>query len=103
MIVDVHVHPPKQMETQTEAQLSRPGYRGDKQYKTNVGWAEFQQDMSVVDKLILLDVARGSHSRNDEIARAQPCGRRKSCHSRPWIPPTLARCKSWSAAWMTWA
>lgn len=69
MIVDVHVHPPKQIETQAEAELSKPGYRGDKQYKTNVGWEEFQRDMAVVDKLILLDVARGSHSRNDEIAR----------------------------------
>jgi predicted TIM-barrel fold metal-dependent hydrolase len=69
MIVDVHVHPPKQTETQAEPQWSKPGYRGDKQYKTNVGWAEFQQAMAVVDKLIMLDVAQGSRSRNDEMAQ----------------------------------
>jgi hypothetical protein len=69
MIVDVHVHPPKQFETVAEATLSRPGYRGDKQFKQNVGWAEFQEAFAVVDKLILLDVARGDQTTNDDIAR----------------------------------
>lgn len=69
MIVDVHAHPPKQFETQTETVLSAPGYRGDKQYKTNVGWAEFQEAYMPVDKVILLGVARGSHTPNDDIGR----------------------------------
>jgi len=68
MIVDVHVHTPTQMET-VETQWSAPGYRGDKQYKRNVGWAEFQRDMSGVDKLILLGVAHGSKTPNDDIHR----------------------------------
>lgn len=68
MIVDVHVHTPTQIETVAEAKLSKLGYRGDKQYKTNVGWAEFQEAMSVVDKLILLGVAHSSKTPNDTIA-----------------------------------
>ncbi len=69
MIVDVHVHPPTQLETVAEAKLSKPGYRADKQYKQNVGWAEFQEAMSVVDKLILLGIAFGKTTPNDDIAR----------------------------------
>ena len=69
MIVDVHVHTPTQLETVAEAKLSKPGYRGDKQYKQNVGWAEFQADMAPVDKLILLGIAFGNQTPNDDIAR----------------------------------
>lgn len=69
MIVDVHVHAPTQMETVAEPQLSPPGYRGDKQYKQNVGWAEFQEAMAPVDRLILLGLARGNKTPNDDIAR----------------------------------
>ena len=69
MIVDVHVHTPTQLETVAEAKMSAPGYRGDKQYKQNIGWAEFQEAMAMVDKLILLGIAFGSKTPNDDIAR----------------------------------
>jgi predicted TIM-barrel fold metal-dependent hydrolase len=69
MIVDVHVHTPTQVEFVAEAKLSPPGSRVDKQYKRNVGWGEFQEAMAPVDKLILLAVARGSDTHNDDIAR----------------------------------
>jgi uncharacterized protein len=69
MIVDVHVHTPTQQETVPQAVLSPKGYRGDKQYKQNVGWAEFQEAMAPVDKLILLGIAFGSKTPNDDIAR----------------------------------
>jgi uncharacterized protein len=69
MIVDVHAHTPKQLETQSEAILSAKGYRGDKQYKTNLSWAEFQRDMAPVDKVIMLGVAHGTNTPNEEIAR----------------------------------
>ncbi|MBN1400635.1 MAG: amidohydrolase [Anaerolineae bacterium] len=69
MIVDVHVHTPTQLETQSEALLSAPGYRADKQYKRNIGWAEFQAAMAPVDKLVLLGLASGAHTPNDDIAR----------------------------------
>ena len=68
MIVDIHVHTPKQLETQEEAILSPEGYRGDKQYKTNIGWAEFQAAFEPVDKLILLGLASGAETPNEEIA-----------------------------------
>jgi len=69
MIVDVHVHTPTQLETVAEPLLSPPGYRGDKQFKRNVGWAEFRAAMAPVDKLILLGLASGSQTPNDDIAR----------------------------------
>lgn len=69
MIIDVHVHTPKQLETVAEAKLSPPGYRVDKQFKLNIGWAEFQAAMAPVDKLILLGIAAGSQTPNDDIAR----------------------------------
>ncbi|MFP3897451.1 MAG: amidohydrolase family protein [Anaerolineales bacterium] len=68
MIVDVHVHTPAQEETVEEAELSPPGYRPDKRYKRNIGWAEFQEAMEPVDKLIMLGVAHGSDTGNDDIA-----------------------------------
>ena len=69
MIVDVHVHTPTQVEFVPEPELSPPGYRGDKQFKRNIGWAEFQQAMAPVDKLILLGIAFGQDTPNDDIAR----------------------------------
>ncbi|MEA3407452.1 MAG: amidohydrolase family protein [Chloroflexota bacterium] len=69
MIVDVHVHTPTQVETVEEPVLSPPGYRADRQYKRNIGWAEFQEAMKPVDKLIMLGVAHGSDTHNDDIAR----------------------------------
>ena len=68
MIVDVHVHTPTQVET-VEAKLSPPGYRSDRQFKGNVGWAEFQEAMAPVDKLILLGIAHGADTPNDAIAK----------------------------------
>jgi len=68
MIVDVHVHTPKQAETVAPI-MSKPGYRGDKQYKTNVSWPEFLAAMEPVDKLILLGIAHHSVTPNDDIAR----------------------------------
>jgi uncharacterized protein len=67
MIVDVHVHTPAQIETIDESDLSPPGYRPDKQYKRNVGWEEFQRAMEPVDKLILLGIAHGAETPNEEI------------------------------------
>jgi hypothetical protein len=69
MIVDVHVHTPTQVETVEEPELSPPGVRPDKRYKRNIGWAEFQEAMEPVDKLIMLGVAHGSDTGNDDIAR----------------------------------
>jgi predicted TIM-barrel fold metal-dependent hydrolase len=69
MIVDVHVHPPTQFETIAEPDLSPAGYRVDRQYKQNIGWAEFQAAMAPVDRLILLGIARGPDTPNDDIAR----------------------------------
>ena len=69
MIVDVHAHQPKYEETVSEAVLSRPGYRGDKQYKTNVSLEEFKEAMAPVDKVIVLGVAHGSNTPNDEIIK----------------------------------
>lgn len=68
MIVDVHVHTPSQVEV-VEDELSPKGYRSDKQFKRNIGWAEFQEAMAPVDKLILLGIAHGSTQPNDDIAR----------------------------------
>ncbi len=69
MIIDVHVHTPTQVELVPEPVLSPPGYRVDKQFKRTIGWAEFQEAMAPVDKLILLGIARGKDTPNDDIAR----------------------------------
>lgn len=68
MTVDIHVHTPTQMETIAEPELSPPGYRADRQFKRNIGWAEFQEAMAPVDRLILLGIAHGSVTPNDDIA-----------------------------------
>jgi len=69
MIVDIHTHTPKTLEPDEEIVLSPPGYRSDKQFKSNISWPDYQEAMAPVDKVILLGIARGAETPNDDIAR----------------------------------
>ena len=71
MIVDVHVHAPRQIETSEQAELSPAGYRGDRQYKRNVGLEEFQEAMAPVDKCICVGTSLPGMANSQAAANAR--------------------------------